>query len=502
VRTLPRFPLLRPHILQERKVMERLHQIYHSIIIDDISAFFCLIIIGWFALGVLFALMRTIGIQSVGSGFIAITPTSLATLGVLGTFTGILIGLLDFDVRQVDNSVPELLAGLKIAFTTSIVGIAAAIAFRLLQAVTTSAATSQKITPESIHKVLEEIRDGSERQAQKSSEQLTRLREAISSDGDGSLLTQVQKLRTTTQDGHQELIQEFQNFAKHMTENNQKAIIEALKQVIDDFNQNLTEQFGENFKELNKAVHALVEWQGKYREHIERLEDRIDHALQAIEESKKALEAVKSHSERIPEMLHKLEPVLVGMHAQAEALNSQLEAIGELREKAIEAFPTIESNLEILTSKLTENVNRAVTISAQMLENWQISQDGLRQGYDTLMENAQNAQSEFTTQLENVLQQIALKLSEASTKHGELIQKSAQKSEEAVEASWKLSTEKMNTQFEKFDNELREELRKSLEALGQNLASLSEKFVADYTPLTEQLQNVLVLAHRWARSRN
>ena len=38
-------------------------------------------------------------------------------------------------------------------------------------------------------------------------------------------------------------------------------LIEALKEVIRDFNKNLNEQFGENFKQLNEAVERTVVWQ-------------------------------------------------------------------------------------------------------------------------------------------------------------------------------------------------------------------------------------------------
>ena len=50
-----------------------------------------------------------------------------STIGVLGTFIGIFIGLAGFDVNDMSTSVPKLLDGMKIAFATSIVGMAGAI---------------------------------------------------------------------------------------------------------------------------------------------------------------------------------------------------------------------------------------------------------------------------------------------------------------------------------------------------------------------------------------
>ena len=40
----------------------------------------------------------------------------IMSAGVLGTFVGIFIGLQDFNVNEIENSVPFLLEGLKTAF--------------------------------------------------------------------------------------------------------------------------------------------------------------------------------------------------------------------------------------------------------------------------------------------------------------------------------------------------------------------------------------------------
>ena len=49
-------------------------------------------------------------------------PTFISTLGVLGTFFGITMGLVAFDTTDLDKSIPGLLDGLKTAFFTSLAG--------------------------------------------------------------------------------------------------------------------------------------------------------------------------------------------------------------------------------------------------------------------------------------------------------------------------------------------------------------------------------------------
>ncbi|MBS3800319.1 MAG: hypothetical protein KGY40_04950, partial [Thioalkalivibrio sp.] len=88
---------------------------------------FSLLMFGLFVLALLaMALRRATALQGAA-------PTLLTTLGILGTFLGVAIGLLDFDASRVEASVPALLEGLKLAFVTSIVGIFLAAVLRLLQ---------------------------------------------------------------------------------------------------------------------------------------------------------------------------------------------------------------------------------------------------------------------------------------------------------------------------------------------------------------------------------
>jgi len=49
-------------------------------------------------------------------------PSLVSTLGVLGTFWGITKGLMAFNTKDLDNSIPDLLDGLKTAFFTSLAG--------------------------------------------------------------------------------------------------------------------------------------------------------------------------------------------------------------------------------------------------------------------------------------------------------------------------------------------------------------------------------------------
>ena len=186
------------------------------------------------------------------------SPALLTTIGVLGTFVGIFIGLVNFDVGNIDKSVPLFLEGMKVAFVTSILGMGSAVFLRVTYAAVPRKALAESVGPEEIYSVLTDIRDG----------------------------------QNTTREGFENLTSEFRQFAETMAEDNSKALIEALEQVIRDLNTHiylLNEQFGENLKQLNEAVGALLSWQDQYKGHVEKLTDQFQRSLDGIESETRSL---------------------------------------------------------------------------------------------------------------------------------------------------------------------------------------------------------------------
>ncbi len=166
--------------------METITQIFETIFNDLISCIFTIGIISvvfWIVLW-----DRSHSGRLYRSG-----PALLTTLGVLGTFTGIFVGLLGFNVKDIDASVPILLEGMKTAFWTSVLGMFFAIALRFIQAFWPAHEDGPaEVTPEVIHGVLESIRKAIDKASSLQSASLEDLRKSISADSDSSLLTQLQ----------------------------------------------------------------------------------------------------------------------------------------------------------------------------------------------------------------------------------------------------------------------------------------------------------------------
>ena len=349
------------------------------------------------------------------------TAASILTIvGVLGTFIGIYIGLQEFNPDDLENSIKDLLDGLKLAFGTSIVGIASALLLKGI--ISPLAQTRQKgISPseEAINKFVTALTKTME-SVQTSGEmnllaQLVTLNTAIEKEGSETRKV-LDNIKTSLVGKHDELIRaqagehrethemltgmktEIVSIKGALTGENESTVfaqlqeltstvsekvgeiaakvgeiatgqlIEALREVIRDFNKNLTEQFGENFKQLNEAVGKTVEWQEQYRQQMDELAEEFRIAAQSIEQSRAALTSasqalmtIEDQSESLVSIAETLDPIL-------HTLNDQLEAFSELRQRAHEAFPLIEERLNDLTISFSDVVKTAITDSQDSME--------------------------------------------------------------------------------------------------------------------------------------
>ena len=70
--------------------------------------------------------------------FAASIPGHMTAIGILGTFLGIFFGLYNFNTSDLNASVPVLLEGMKLAFTTSIAGLASSTVLRVTHTIVVS----------------------------------------------------------------------------------------------------------------------------------------------------------------------------------------------------------------------------------------------------------------------------------------------------------------------------------------------------------------------------
>ena len=355
------------------------------------------------------------------------TVASILTIvGVFGTFLGIYIGLQAFEIDNIEASIPNLLEGLKLAFLTSLVGIGSAILLKgvasplfqifskskvpseverdkfidALKDIETSGETNllaQLVTLNTTIKngqshIVKQLQDLTETFSEKHNQGITiqkdegtqtrdKLNEVTTTltdikttltRGQSNTVTQLEKLTTTVSNKHDQLRDEFQTFSKTVAESVAKLatdeLIEALKTVIEDFNAKLTEQFGENFKQLNEAVGKTVEWQEQYRQQMDKLAAEFRIAAESIEQSRESMKHIAEASGEIAEKSSSIVTCAEDMEPLLHTLNDQLGAFSELRERAHEAFPLIENRLNDLTTGFSDTVKATIVNSHENME--------------------------------------------------------------------------------------------------------------------------------------
>ena len=209
-----------------------MNQIFESFLLnrtaDGITEFFLWLIVLCFAFAVVMAWRGT------EPRFTTYVPTLLTSLGILGTFIGIVIGLLNFDPDQIDASIPELLEGLKTAFKTSIAGMLAGILFKVLSTTLLKPAEAEsesEVGPADILSKLDE-----------QTRFLKATRDAIAGSEESSLSGQMKLLRTDLTDRHRDDRQAFDAFADHLREQ--------LKEVAQMLSKSATEQVVNTLTEI------------------------------------------------------------------------------------------------------------------------------------------------------------------------------------------------------------------------------------------------------------
>lgn len=440
-----------------------------------------------------------------GHGFTQYVPTLLTTLGILGTFAGIIAGLLNFNVKDIDGSIELLLAGLKTAFTTSLVGMFLSIVYKMLVAAGwISPASTDSIDEDQIG--IAELYAAMREQVQG----VEALRTAIGGDGDNSLVSQVKLMRSEQNDRHKDAQRVFdpiaenistlaavvkeqkesfsqfqerlwiklQDFADMMSKSATEQVINALKEVIADFNNNLTEQFGENFKELNAAVLELVQWQENYRIQLNQMAEQYAQGVQAITQTEAAVSHISEESKVIPTSMELLKSVMEVNQHQLNELEQHLQTFKDIRDRAVEALPEIRTHID-------------TTVDGMKTASEQFS-SGVKESADAMMKAMASSSEDLVTN--------ATRVNESLQGTSDLVATNNEKSRELMDdflneatshlrnlvSEMQAGGEKIQTSFEEASSGLIKEIEAMRGGFEDGLTDMRQKLGAAMQDLADQ----------------
>ncbi len=546
--------------------MELVENLLHMFNTDVVNLIILSLMFGIFILGIFFAKNEK------QSEFVQYIPTLLTTIGIFGTFFGIVLGLLEFNQSDIEASVPPLLDGLKSAFITSLAGIFSSLIFKTLSTFSflkpkTNQENIEHASPEAILKAI-----------QSQLEQTKILKEALVGNEESTLFGQLKILRADMNDNaklsikyqtdqlnnqHTQALQQQENFeafsqqlwitlrdvSNSLSKSATEQVIEALKQVISDFNHNLTEQFGSNFMLLNEAVHKLVDWQENYKWQLEEMSEQYAQGVEAIFKTQIAVAHISEQSKTIPESMHDLKSVLEVNQHQLSGLERHLEAFSMMRDEAVKAVPEIRSQVQNTVNDISEAVSTATDHYKQLLSDsdqyikthTETSNEFLHQfttetqksiksveemaatlstetqkSIKSVVEMATTLSSEtkdvsntikqanqnLLTDTQQIREMVITLSEELQERLNDVIHDVANQQinqakrtfdamEEQVKQQVGLTAEAVDAQLKLIDSAMQLEINRVMNEMGQALAQVSGKFVEDYVILTSAMNDII-----------
>lgn len=418
-------------------------------------------------------------------------PTILTMIGIFGCFLGISIGLMEFKTNDIQGSVPELVYGIRTAFWASVAGVAGAILIkmRLLLLGPPRLSAEGAVAEATIDDLATLLRD---------------LQQSIAGREDSTLISQTKLLRQENRDGLVALKASLDSYMEKIADSNSKALIEALKEVIKDFNTKINEQFGDNFKQLNAAVEKILLWQEAYRQQIGEMIEQQKTTTANMSEATARYSELIGRSEDFSSIANKLGSLIQTLNLQREQIGQTIATLGTLLQSAGDNLPKIEQHVIELTQQIErgvrENNSQITAAVTSVTEATLNSQSEMKK---LLIESAEAANNDLTKrvtqlhdQLSTTINSITQNLQTAHSEMKKIVVETAEAANRDVNTHIKQLSENTQKQVVALDKALSDELTKSIQTLGEHLTALSRRFVDDYTPLTERLRLLVQTAGR------
>lgn len=249
-------------------------------------------------------------------------PSLLPAIGLVGTFIGIYLGLVEFNPADIDGSLPSLLAGLKVAFTTSILGIIGSLLVKFSTYFYPDLINEDEILEIEFYKLFRKQND----------------------------------LTVETNKRLVALETQFKDFASSIGDTTIEHLVDAIDRVMTDFNKKVETQFGENFKKFNEGLISLLKWQENYK-------NEVEENLKIIREAKEILQLHETTSKNLNQVLDEfslktksITTAIERVDAQHSNIEKSLQTFSEVSKQANEVIPTLEKQIQSLTRNLDEEL--------------------------------------------------------------------------------------------------------------------------------------------------
>jgi DNA anti-recombination protein RmuC len=430
-------------------------------------------------------------------------PTAAVTAGIIGTFVGIWLGLTEFDINEIDDSLGPLLDGLKTAFLTSICGLIASLVLKLWDAGLDSLLPTTESSGGSEDPIvlLQKINENTVEVGQI-------IERVVRSEEEYSLPVQLAKIRDELEKTRKASLELSDSFLEKLVEQTSASLSEGIRQVVDAFDANLNERTAETFEELKGSVDAVVKWQTSHRKDLTQAHEALQSCVKELERATEAMRQSGEAIERLEPALHHISTSVDTvaedsgalalaanqLRTDTERLQAMLSAIDELGASARTVIPALNERLEAYTSRLVETVETSATRTAEATERAGAAMEQSGERLIALQTEQEEKLGEhlvaYTKRLLETLEVTNAKTEGMSKRLNEVMEQSTAR----LTTLQGQQDAKLEESIQTLTRGLNEALTTSLEQLVGALGHLSERFVEDYGPLTERLREVVRLA--------
>lgn len=332
-------------------------------------------------------------------------PSVVSTLGVLGTFIGISIGLLGFETNNLSESIPKLLSGLKTAFFTSIAGMVASIILsKKINSLYDGATGGQddingaaNLICQSVNALSKQISVESEKRLKfydvvsqsiqnivsnigKSNECVALLEKANAAikELSGGLERGISEVKDRMNDTNKLLGDKFDDFAVLLQKNNTEALVEVMRKVTEEFqsqmNALISRLVAENFEQLNNSVEQLNKWQVENKEMIQSLILQYKEMVDSFEQTSIVLSQVKDDTAsmvgkggKLAQLVKSLSEVIIE-DEKFKSISNDLQQTAELSKSNMESFDQSTKTLNEWVRKQRDFAESVVALIGKLNE--------------------------------------------------------------------------------------------------------------------------------------
>lgn len=376
-------------------------------------------------------------------GFIEQIPSLVSTLGVLGTFAGITLGLIFFDTSNLTNSIPLLLDGLKTAFFTSLTGMIGSLVLsskvNKLYDEKTGGVSDSAEAAGIVVKALQTFQEQSQNQSNVQANFYNSMQLIAKSMGDniGTLVTNINTMNVAINSLSLEVTAIKEN--QQSIEGKADSLLVSVGNIEEAEKGILSKAEEQNGKmgEMLDHTEALVSGQGEIGDHVAKFGDRLHSEIVEIED--KMTETNKLLTEKFDEFSELLK-------------KSNTEALVEVMKKVTEEF---QNQMNALINKLIQENFEQLNTSVERLNTWQQENKEMIQSLTSQYKQMAENFEDTSTSLTKVDEDTRMLVSEGGKLHQivNALSKVIVEDEKFIKISSDLqnTTQLTKTNFEQFD---------------------------------------------------